>query len=235
MAGQGQDRRIRQMINFIEQEAREKADEINLKADHEFQIEKKKHQQREVNQTRDEYDRKMKNVKMEKKVEYSQNLQLARLGKLKQRHEWTRKVNEEATERLSEITRRGNYNEILRDLIVQGLIKLYEQKVEISATRADIPKVEKVLKQALDKLKDMWRSTTGGSFEPSVTVSKQPLPDKVMGGVRLTARRGRVAVDNTLDARLRVASNALLPLVRGKLFGVKFKSGFSEEEEAKHH
>jgi V-type H+-transporting ATPase subunit E len=41
------------------------------------------------------------------------------------------------------------------------------------------------------------------------------------GGLKLTAARGRIVCDNTLDSRLQVAFQNLMPTIRSNLFGAK--------------
>jgi V-type H+-transporting ATPase subunit E len=42
-----------------------------------------------------------------------------------------------------------------------------------------------------------------------------------MGGVVVTSTDGRIVVNNTLDARLRIVKEEQLPAIRAKLFGVE--------------
>ncbi len=44
------------------------------------------------------------------------------------------------------------------------------------------------------------------------------LPSDSAGGVKLTADRGRIICDNTLDARLDIAFDELIPRIRKGLF-----------------
>ena len=56
------------MINFIYQEAREKADEIKMKADEEFQIEKGRILNPERLKLNQEFDRKFKDLEIKQKM-----------------------------------------------------------------------------------------------------------------------------------------------------------------------
>ena len=59
------------MIKFIQQEASEKAQEIKLKADEEFNIEKLRMVEGEKQKIRAEYERKEKNVEVQKRIAQS--------------------------------------------------------------------------------------------------------------------------------------------------------------------
>ena len=67
-------KRITQMINFILQEAREKADEIRMKADEEFQIEKGRILNPERLKLNQEFDRKFKDLEIKQKMLRTKNI-----------------------------------------------------------------------------------------------------------------------------------------------------------------
>merc|ERR1712174_43536 len=66
---------ISQMVQFIHQEAAEKAAEIRLKANEEFNIEKLRMVEAEKAKIRAEYERKEKQVEVQKRIEQSNTLQ----------------------------------------------------------------------------------------------------------------------------------------------------------------
>jgi len=59
---------IKQMVSFIQQEANEKANEIKLKADEEFNIEKLRMVEAEKAKIRAEYERKEKQIEVQKRM-----------------------------------------------------------------------------------------------------------------------------------------------------------------------
>lgn len=59
---------IKQMVQFIHQEANEKANEIKLKADEEFNIEKLRMVEAEKAKIRAEYERKEKQIEVQKRM-----------------------------------------------------------------------------------------------------------------------------------------------------------------------
>jgi len=101
-------RRIKQMINFILQEAREKADEISMKADEEFQIEKGRILNPERVRIKQEYDKKFKQMQVEQRIEYSKRVNLARLDVLKEREKLMRETNDKTFERLGDLKKMRN-------------------------------------------------------------------------------------------------------------------------------
>lgn len=68
MSRGAQDAKIKQMINFIESEAQEKANEIKVQANEEFAIEKQNLVEAAKKKIREEYEKKEKQVEVEKKM-----------------------------------------------------------------------------------------------------------------------------------------------------------------------
>jgi len=96
-------KRIKQMINFILQEAREKADEITMKADEEFQIEKGRILNPERVRIKQEYDKKFKQLEIEQRIEYSKRANETRLQVLKERDKLMEVTQETTFKRLGDV------------------------------------------------------------------------------------------------------------------------------------
>ena len=62
------EKQILQMINFIESEAREKANEINVQTDEDFAVEKQNLVDEAKKKIREEFKRKEKQVSVQKKM-----------------------------------------------------------------------------------------------------------------------------------------------------------------------
>jgi len=208
-------KQIKHMMAFIEQEANEKAEEIDAKAEEEFNIEKGRLVQQQRLKIMEYYERKEKQVELLKKIQSSNMLNQARLKVLKVREDHVRNVLEEARRRLSEVTRNpSKYAEILNSLIVQGLLQLLEASVLVRVREADQSIVDGILDVAAAKYKDI----TGKEVILKVD-TESFLPADMTGGVELQAQKGRIKISNTLEARLDLIAQQLVPEVRGALFG----------------
>ena len=73
------------MIKFIQQEASEKAQEIKLKADEEYNIQKLRAVEDEKQKIRGDYERKEKQVEVQKRIAQSNEVRLGRMKTLKAR------------------------------------------------------------------------------------------------------------------------------------------------------
>lgn len=111
---------------FIEQEANEKAEEIDAKAEEEFNIEKGRLVQQQRLKIMEYYEKKEKQVELQKKIQSSNMLNQARLKVLKVREDHVRNVLEDARKRLGEVTSNtAKYSEILTTLTLQGIYQVW--------------------------------------------------------------------------------------------------------------
>merc|ERR1711963_1361860 len=98
-------KQIKHMMAFIEQEANEKAEEIDAKAEEEFNIEKGRLVQQQRLKIMEYYERKEKQVELQRKIQSSNLLNQARLRVLKARDEHVSNVLDDGKQQLASITR----------------------------------------------------------------------------------------------------------------------------------
>ncbi|XP_076233652.1 V-type proton ATPase subunit Vha26 [Calliopsis andreniformis] len=208
-------KQIKHMMAFIEQEANEKAEEIDAKAEEEFNIEKGRLVQQQRLKIMEYYEKKEKQVELQKKIQSSNMLNQARLKVLKVREDHVRNVLDEARKRLGEVTHdNSQYREVLKLLIIQGLCQLTESHVLIRVRQADIPLVESLL----DSVYDTYKQITKKDIIVKIDQDNFLSPDSC-GGVDLFTAKGRIKVSNTLETRLELIAQQLIPDIRSALFG----------------
>nr|ACO10811.1 Vacuolar proton pump subunit E [Caligus rogercresseyi] len=217
-------KQIKQMTAFIEQEAHEKAEEIDAKAEEEFNIEKGRLVQQQRLKIMEYYDRKEKQVELQKKIQSSNMLNQARLKVLKARDDHVDEVVEETRKKLVVITKdKSKYSKILEGLIAQGLCQLLEANVTIRCHQNDLSLVEQAIAVAVKNVKEKIRK------DIVVKVDKDNfLPQECSGGIELYAQRGRIKVDNTLEARLNLIAQNMMPQIRSSLFGANPNRKFDD-------
>lgn len=219
-------RQLKQMTNFIRQEAVEKAAEIEAAAAEEFQIEKLQLVEAEKKKIRQEYDRKEKQVGIKKKIDYSMQLNASRIKVLQAQDDLVTDMLESASKELLCISRdHPTYKKLLKTLIVQSLLRLKEPAVLLRCRKEDLQLVDLVLESARNEYADKAKV-----YPPEIVVDRQiylpsapshyqaPGPS-CSGGVVLASRDGKIVCENTLDARLQVVFRKKLPEIRQSLFG----------------
>lgn len=211
----GVKKQIDHMIAFIVQEAEEKAEEIDTKAEEEFQIEKGRLVQQQRQKIMEFYNKKEKQLEQQRRIQQSQLVNSARLTMLKKREEYIDKILEEAREGLGEIRKNPQrYLELLEGLISQGLFQILESDISLNCKRDDLNAV----KQAIPKAVERFYESSG--IQAKITVNEnQFLGGDVSGGVVMSAHGGRIRVENTLESRLGLVSKQMMPETRETLFG----------------
>ncbi|GAA5853568.1 hypothetical protein JCM9279_001317 [Rhodotorula babjevae] len=204
---------MRKMTAFIKQEALEKAREIKVKADEEFAIEKGKIVRQESANIDANFERKKKQAEIEKKISISNQNNKARLQLLEKREELLEQVFEDARTKITDVTKdEAKYTELLKKLVLQALFTLMEKDIKVSGR----PKDQELLKKATEQAAAVFKEQAG--FEVKTEVDDQ-LGDKSAGGVLIRGYGSRITVTNTLDERLRILEEQMLPELREKLFG----------------
>ncbi|PWY97231.1 ATPase, V1/A1 complex, subunit E [Testicularia cyperi] len=204
---------MKKMVAFIKQEAVEKAREIQIKADEEFAIEKAKIVRQEAINIDSQFDKKKKQAEVAQKIAQSNQTNKSRLKILQTREQHLQSLFDAARDKLSDITKdQGAYKKLLGDLILQGLLQLMESKVTVTVKSGDVQLAQDAAKEAEKAFKDK------SGKETSVSV-QEGLGKDSAGGVVLAGHSGKIVVNNTLDERLRLLEDRMLPEIRLDLFG----------------
>ena len=142
------------MISFIEQEAIEKVEEIEAKAEEEFNIEKSRLVSQQRIKIIDYYDKKEKQIELQRKIQQSNLANASRLSILKARDDYVQSLKEEARKQLAILAEdNSKYQTILSNLITQGLFLLMEKDVTIRCRQKDRELVQQLIPDAINKYK----------------------------------------------------------------------------------
>jgi len=208
-------KQLRHMMAFIEQEANEKAEEIDAKAEEEFNIEKGRLVQQQRTKIMEYYEKKEKTVELQRKIQSSNMLNQGRLKCLKAREDHVKNVLDEAKANLSRISGDPNrYPSILKGLIMQALLQMLEKEVMLRCRQADVELVEQLLPSCQDELTKMW----GGKTRVIIDKDHYLVPDSA-GGVEVLTVGGKIRVSSTLESRLDLIAGQMIPEIRSTLFG----------------
>jgi len=205
---------LNKMVAFIKQEALEKAREIKVKADEEFAIEKAKLVKQEQLAIDAQYEKKLKGAQVSQKIAQSTLTNKSRLRLLHRREEHIQDLF--ATCRSQVVTLSSSdtdaYSDFLVGVLTQGYLYLMEPSVVVHSRKSDVTAVEEAAFTAAEKYKEI----SGRDIKVDV---KGTLSDDIAGGVKLVSGTGRITLDNTLDERLRLLEDRMLPEIRKDLFG----------------
>uniref|UniRef100_A0A8C5L133 Uncharacterized protein n=1 Tax=Jaculus jaculus TaxID=51337 RepID=A0A8C5L133_JACJA len=192
-------KQIKHMMAFIEQEANEKAKEIDAKAEEEFNIEKGHLVQTQRLKVMEYYEKKEKQIEQQKKIQMSNMKIQARLKVLRARddHNITDLLNE-AKQRLSKVIKDTARYQVLLD----GLVLHDFPLVKVAVQKA-IPMCKMAIKKYVD-----------------VQIDQEAyLPEEISSGVEVYNGDLKIKVSNTLESRLDLIAQQMMPEVWGALFG----------------
>lgn len=206
---------LSKMTAFIKQEAMEKAREIEIKANEEFEIEKSKLVRQETDAIDSQYEKKFKQATMSQQITRSTVANKTRLKVLGARQELLDNIFEEAQKKLAEGAKdKGKYQKALKGLLLEGFYALDEPELQVRARKKDYDVVKKTIEEAAKEFKkELGKDITAKIQEDD------PLPEGIAGGVVVISGNGKIDIDNTFEARLRLLEESAAPAVREALFG----------------
>jgi len=217
-------KQLKHMMAFIEQEANEKAEEIDAKAEEEFNIEKGRLVQQQRTKIMEYYEKKEKQVELQRKIQSSNMLNQSRLRMLKCREDYIKDVLEEAKKHLTTVAQnQQQYTELLKGLLLSGLMQLMEPKVTIRCRLSDIDTIKQLIGPVVNEMKNATGLAVALNIDPENILSKDNA-----GGVELYARDSKIYIDATLENRLELINRKILPEIRETLFGKNANRKFKD-------
>ena len=203
---------LNKMQAFIKKEAEEKAKEIQLKADQEYEIEKTGIVRNETSNIDSNFEDKLKKASLKQQITKSTIANKMRLKVLSAREENLDKIFDNAKEELQKLAKKEKqYKPVLQSLIVEAALRLLEDKVIVQVVERD----QKLAKSLIDDVTKDYKEIA--NKDVTIVISDKFLNKDTAGGVVIT--NGKIRVDNTLEERLKLLSEEALPAIRLELFG----------------
>jgi len=204
-------KQITQMINFIKQEAKEKATEIELKAEQDFMMERSNIVQLERVRIVKEYEQKHEQIEVQKRIQRSHIQKESKLQVLRARDDLLVRIYDAAVKELPQLSTRNpqGYRQFLKDILLQAVNILNEKTLVITCRAADMALVQQLVPEVLNAHQ--------GGCQVIVVDTNNPLP--IAGGLKVWTENRRIHVDNTLESRLKLAYEQNLPQLRMHFFG----------------
>jgi len=205
---------MNKMVAFIKQEALEKAREIRVKADEEFDIEKARLVKQEQHAIDSNYEKKRKGAEVAQKIAQSTITNKSRLKLLHKREEVLQKIFQSVREPSKPLhTLDGRYEQFLEGIITESFLYILEPSITIHSRKSDVKIVNNAATNAVRAYKDISGRDVDFSVEGTIA------DEASQGGVKLVSGTGRITLDNTMEERLRLLEDQMLPEIRQELFG----------------
>ncbi|XP_034390017.1 V-type proton ATPase subunit E 1a isoform X1 [Cyclopterus lumpus] len=217
-------KQIKHMMGFIEQEASEKVEEIDAKAEEEFNIEKGRLVQTQRVKLMQYYEKKEKQIEQHKKIQMSNLTNQARLKVLKDRDDMITDLLNEARQRLGEIAKEpASYSALLEGLVLQGFYQLLEPKVTIRCRQKDVEMVQAAVNKNIPIYKEAVQSNIVVKID-----QERFLSSEICGGIEVYNDNRKIKVSNTLENRLELMAQQMMPEIRVNLFGANPNRRFTD-------
>ena len=124
------------------------------------------------------------------------------------------------------------YATLLRELLVQGLIKMIEPRIMLKVRESDLDVIDQIIPEAIEEYKKQMmvhvKALVGKDDIPcEVDVDRESFlpewapedPDNsCLGGFKIFANKNRTVCSQTLDDRMSLVFAQSIPLIRVKLF-----------------
>lgn len=202
--------------------------------DNEFTVQSEKMIQSEKKRLADQMNKDLQIAERDMKIEKSKNQNKQRINRMKRTNELVESLQAQAgVEMASRLSNdEGMYSELLKNLLVQGLIKLIEAKVTLRCRQSDVSVLSGVIDSAVAEYKEAMLSQVkaleGKDDIPCVVTidDSRFLPEfnaedptnSCLGGFVMYARKNRIVCSQTLDDRLAMTFQVSIPEMRATLF-----------------
>lgn len=152
---------IRQMCQFIRQEAAEKCEEIRTNAEKEFLAQTEELLSKKREELEKLYEKKKKDLIIQQRIKKSTVITSAHFQSMEARDRKVKAIKAEVLTKLSDVSKNRSYPELIRFLIVQGLMMMMEKHITVRCRAEDKQIVQAQLAPAIKQFQDIMEAATG--------------------------------------------------------------------------
>ena len=214
-----------EMERMLRQNAHEKAFELQVLAQRAFEVEKNKIVFEGRQQIKHDQDERINKLNQDLNIFRSKKINESRLQKMKERNKCLLEIKEVMISQLKQTMKsdRKRYLQTLKNLILQGMIKMIEPTLKILVRKEDESDIKGMLKDLEAQYSKFMHEQTGrDEYECTLEVATGSYitdeKDFGCGGIILFTTDSRIVCENTLYSRLELAFQDMLPGIRATLF-----------------
>lgn len=101
------------------------------------------------------------------------------------------------------------------------MLRMMERNITVEVKEENMKTAESVFRNCESEFKSIMEKETGKIMETKLTMSEYSLEEEnknIIGGIFLRSSDGVIVCDNSLDSRVSLIFEQLLPTIRGWLF-----------------
>ena len=168
-------------------------------------------------------DDKIKKLDQDHNIMRSKKINACRLKKMEERNKCINEMKKYMVTQLQDQMQnnRSRYLDTIKQLILQGMIKLLEPKLLIKCREEDSSEIEGMLGDIQEEYYNFMHEKTGREYKCELEVFEEHFGDEKdqgCGGIILYTENSRIVVPNLLVNRLELCYEEMLPLIRRELF-----------------
>ena len=225
---------LQSMINFIKQHGEERVQDIEKNTKEQFGVEKEKRIDAEKKKIEENYSILLKKEEVSQKIARSKALNEERISRMTATNALVDKLLEAAKKSMHEDLRSnpGKYEQLLQDLLVQGLIRMIEPRVILKVRQEDLAIIKRVIAPAKKEyISAMIEHVEGLEDKETIpcevlidernflpAYNEDPDADSCLGGFEIYANNNRTVCSQTLDDRMALVFASATPAIRRNLF-----------------
>ncbi|KAK1444345.1 V-type ATPase subunit E [Babesia gibsoni] len=212
-------RQIKQMVNFILNEAKDKAEEIESSAVEDFNVQKMTLFQQKKDEIRTKLTKKINGLKLEKIRAHNAGSREIRERVLRHQCGVIEDIANEALNKIKKyIDNREEYKRIMVLLILKATMSLASTDLLVRCRKEDVKVAEGAINEAKNRFTVLTEESLGVKLDINATIdTKNFLPSDTYGVV-MTTKDGKVECNSTLNSRLQVCCERLIPEFKKELF-----------------
>ncbi|CDR96216.1 ATP synthase subunit E containing protein, putative [Babesia bigemina] len=207
------------MVNFILNEAKDKAEEIESTAVEDFNVQKMTLFQQKKDEIRAKLTKKINGLKLEKIRTYNAASREIHDRVLRHKCSIIDNIKSDALQKIKEqISVADEYKRIIVLLIIKGLMSLACNDVLVRCRKEDVTIVKSSIGDAKLRFATLVRESVGAKLELTAEVDTNTYLSSDNIGVVVTTSDGKVECDCTLNSRLDICCEKLIPKFKTALF-----------------
>ena len=166
------------------------------------------------------YEKKYNDEFVKKKIEVSTTKNQANLEKMNLKNELVQKTVDETLEKLKLFAKPENnsYKKLLKELILECMVKLLEKECFVKVRKADVNYVKSVIKDCESEFVKLMKKETKRDYECKLSILEDDFIEDEYGGVILMNKDKKIIINNGLKDRLVLTKEHHLPEIKRMLF-----------------
>jgi V-type H+-transporting ATPase subunit E len=139
---------------------------------------------------------------------------------MKKRNDLMDNLASETSTKLKTFAKPDNvkYRNLIKQLIIQGMVKLLETTVLVQVRNIDVDFVKKLLPECQKEYAELLKRETGEEYKCNLEVDERQFLSSETGGVNLLTMDKKITLINDLESRLKLAFDQHLPTLKSMLF-----------------